>query len=183
LAWFLKPGVTDDTGESGVGITNQFLEGIVWFLAFAHVISCYCRVGNVIISTTETKQRTPWKESSKRRKLRKEALERRKLVKVSSEFSNLSGCFTGDDERDDLRLQFYLFAEVTFTCVALTAVSTRELQNTTAADVYLFFMVMWWGRLVTILQVFRFSGRQNVLVYTTIVHHTIMSTRTSISYQ
>ena len=49
-------------------------------------------------------------------------------------------------------------------CVTLTAVSTRELQNTTTTDVYLFFMVMWWGRLVTILQVFQFSGRQNVLV-------------------
>jgi hypothetical protein len=85
-------------------------------------------------------------------------------VKESSELSNSCGCCTGDDDRDAWRLLFSFFVEVTFVSVALAEVSTRESQNTTAADVYLFFMVMWWGRLVTILQVFRFSGRQNVLV-------------------
>ena len=74
LAWFLKPGTTDDTGESGVGITNQFLEGILWSFVFAHVISCYFLLANVLLSTSDTLNSTRWKESSRRRKLLKESL-------------------------------------------------------------------------------------------------------------
>jgi hypothetical protein len=167
LAWLQKPGVTDSSEKSSAWITNGDLDSLVLILFIGHEVSVLLRVLDFLLSSSVMLRRTPWNASSERRKLKEESLERRKdLVKESSQLYNSSGCCTGcsTGAKDLSTIMFHVLVEFASVCLALSALIVRSDETSDAADVYLFFMVLWWGRLVTILQVFRFSGSHNVLV-------------------
>ncbi len=160
LAWFLKPGVTDDTRESGVGIPNGALEKIVIVLILSHAASVCLRAPFLMIRVAMSLQSTRWRKSSEQVSQIRVLLESRGLVKEPRSCSSVF-----DSERDCLSISFHFYSEMTFTVVALMAVFTRGTQRSSEfADLYLYFMVLLWGRLVTILQVFRFSGRHFFLI-------------------
>jgi hypothetical protein len=150
VAWSLPPFRSDQTDESGAGITNRALttlEVIAAALLVGHTWSCYRQLNILNIR-------------------RLSSLSRRKLVKDSSEPDELREASGGDQLINFIRNP-RVWMESAFIGVAIGAAGERYSPDGDpeyVANVYLFTMVMWWARIGTILHVFRFSGRQNVFV-------------------
>jgi hypothetical protein len=154
-AWFLKPDLTDYTDDSGLVISNLQLEAIVGVLALTHAWSSISQLASVtvrriFILTTGTV-----------------GLRRRNVVEDSSEGVkarlNKMSVDTGVDDRELSNILSHLSFEMIFYFVALFAAFMRRDiipggASEAAADMYLFTIIWWWSRIVTIMYVHRKTG-------------------------